>query len=115
MHCCIGLLESKFSSNLICFGANGTILKGQNKGDNVIEEEAHSFMLGFHGMEALSKLFFIYKFEASFKYFSTYYLQNTTCATLRDANRYVELFLEYKVQFFLKIKTQWISILSSNK
>jgi hypothetical protein len=91
------------------------IFKGQNKGDNVIEEEAHSFMLGFHGMEALSKLFFIYKFEASFKYFSTYYLQNTTCATLRDANRYVELFLEYKVQFFLKIKTQWISILSSNK
>jgi hypothetical protein len=38
------LLESKFASNLI--DANGMILKGQNKGDNAIEEETHSFMLG---------------------------------------------------------------------
>jgi hypothetical protein len=71
---------------------------------------------GFHGMQALSKLFFIYKIEALFKYVSTYYLQNTTCATWRDANRYVKLFFEYKVQFLkIKIKTQWISMLSPNK
>jgi len=40
------LLKSKFASNLICFGAKGMIFKGQNKGDNAIIEEAHSFMLG---------------------------------------------------------------------
>jgi hypothetical protein len=40
------LFKSKFASNLICFGANGMILKGQNKGDNIIEEEVNSFMLG---------------------------------------------------------------------
>ncbi len=75
------------------------IFKGQNKGDNAIIEEAIHSCWGFHGMQALTKLFFIYKIEALFKYVSTYYLQNTTCATWRDANWYVELFFEYKVQF----------------
>ncbi len=74
------------------------IFKGQNKGDNAIEEEAHSFMLGVP-WDALSKLFVIYKIEALFKYVFIYYLQNTTCATWRNANQYVELFFEYKVQF----------------